>query len=223
MRSLILIIFIIIPYFLSAQKDTTGMVKYSPEYKFKEGIFISFDQVKENKPVSKARIITSAKLDDIDYFEKVTSEKKIAFYDNNGIKQNIPTENIWGYCRNGTLYINWNDEFNRIPVVGKACHFIADVTVVHQNNYYDPYYYSNPYYYPYRQPSYTTDELRQYILDFKTGKVMNYNQTSLLVILMNDPELYDEYNELKKRKRKKLKFYYLRKYNERNPLYLPAK
>lgn len=223
MRLYFLIFFILISNILLSQVDSSCLVKYSPEYKFKEGIFITFDQVKDNDPISKTRIITSANLNDIDYFEKVTTSKKIAFYDNNGIKQEIAVDKIWGYCRNGTLYINWNDEFNRIPVVGSICHFIADVTVVHQSNYYDPYYYSNPYHYPYRQPSYATDELRQYILDFKTGKVMNYNYTSMLVVLMNDPELYDEYNAFKKRKKKQLQFYYLRKFNERNPLYLPAK
>jgi hypothetical protein len=70
--------------------------------------------------------------------------------------------------------------------------------------------------YPNSQP---TTEMRQYLLDFKTGRVLDYNEESLEVIFMQDPELYDEYMALSNKKRKQLKFMYMRKYNQRNPLY----
>jgi len=38
---------------------------------------------------------------------------------------------------------------------------------------------------------------------------------------MKDTSLYDEFNNLSKRKQKKMLFYYLRKFNERNPLLIP--
>ena len=38
---------------------------------------------------------------------------------------------------------------------------------------------------------------------------------------MRDPELHDEYIGLRKRKKKQLKFFYIRKFNEQNPLYFP--
>jgi hypothetical protein len=38
---------------------------------------------------------------------------------------------------------------------------------------------------------------------------------------MKDPELHDEFAQLSKKKRRQLKFMYLRKFNERNPLYIP--
>jgi len=64
--------------------------------------------------------------------------------------------------------------------------------------------------------------MKQYLLDFDTGKIMEYDNNSVEVLLMKDPELYDEYMALGKRKKKQLKFYYIRKFNERNPLYLPV-
>ena len=89
----------------------------------------------------------------------------IVFWDK--VQQDNPTpnlgyliKNLWGYCSNGTLFIMWNDDFNRIPVIGSICHFIADQTVYHQQ-YYDPYYSS--YYYPMSPQSHSTKELRQYI------------------------------------------------------------
>jgi hypothetical protein len=63
--------------------------------------------------------------------------------------------------------------------------------------------------------------MRQYLIDFESGKVMDYDYKSMEVLLMKDPELHDEYMKLSKRKKKQLKFFYLRKFNERNPLYLP--
>jgi hypothetical protein len=71
--------------------------------------------------------------------------------------------------------------------------------------------------------SYETSEMRQFILDFNTGKVMDYDYKNLEMILMRDPELHDEFSNLRKRKKKQLKFLYIRKFNERNPLYLPVK
>jgi hypothetical protein len=111
--------------------------------------------------------------------------------------------------------------------VGSICHFVATVTT-YNTTYNDPYYnspYYNPYYgnyrygrYPNRQES---KEMKQFIIDFRTGKIMEYERESLKIIFMQDPELHDEYSSLKKKKQRQLKFYYLRKFNERNPLYIP--
>jgi len=58
-------------------------------------------------------------------------------------------------------------------------------------------------------------------LDFETGRVYDYDFQSLEVLLMKDPELHDEYAQLRRKKKRQLKFLYLRRFNERNPLYLP--
>ena len=64
--------------------------------------------------------------------------------------------------------------------------------------------------------------MKQYLLDFETGKVMDYDYKTIEFLLMEDPALHDEYASLRKRKKKQLKFYYLRKFNERNPLFVPV-
>ena len=70
--------------------------------------------------------------------------------------------------------------------------------------------------------SYSSTEMRQFIIDFETGKILEYTVESVEVLIMKDTELYDEFMSLRKKKKKQLKFLYIRKYNERNPLYLPA-
>lgn len=204
---------------LIAQADTIRLVKYTPAFKFTEGIYYNFEQVKENKPILKSRVVTNVSIRDIDFFEKVLQNKEIAYYDDYGIKQSIITKNIWGYCRKGTLYIQVEGEFNRIPVVGSICHFVANITVYRDRYYnqYDPYYsYSST-----LRPQQASYELKQFIIDFGTGKIMEYDYQTLSTILMRDSELFEEFNALKRRKKKQLMFLYLRKFNEKHPLYIP--
>ena len=42
------------------------------------------------------------------------------------------------------------------------------------------------------------------------------------LLLMKDNELYEEYVQLSKRKKKDLMFVYIRKFNEKNPLFIPV-
>jgi hypothetical protein len=212
-----------------SQQDSSGKVKYIPGFKFEEGIFLNFDQVRQNKPVPKSRIITAVPYDDPDFYERVLQEKKIQVFDNIGSKQEINSKNIWGFTRNGVLYINLNEGYFRITIIGSICHFVASLTTYNNNNYpynnygypyygypYNPY---SPYYSPYSNTSNT--EMRQYLLDFKTGNVLDYDEESVEMLLMTDPELHDEFSSLSNKKQKQMKFMYIRKFNERNPLYFP--
>jgi hypothetical protein len=213
------------PYTSFAQEDS--MVKYTPEFQFKEGIYLNFEQVKGNNPIPKSRILASIDYHDDDFLDHVLLKDEITFFDIMGAKKEVKTKNIWGFSRNGVLYVNVRGGFNRVTIVGSICHFVATVTT-YNTTYNDPYYnspYYNPYYgnyrygrYPNRQES---KEMKQFIIDFRTGKIMEYERESLKIIFMQDPELHDEYSSLKKKKQRQLKFYYLRKFNERNPLYIP--
>jgi hypothetical protein len=209
-----------------AQKDSIVMVKFTPEFKFEDGIYLNFQQVKANSPIPKSRLLTTSSYDDKDFFDYVLDSKTLSFYDQLGVKQTVAAADIWGFCRNGILYIRLDDNYHRITIVGQICHFVATITT-YDTRYYDPYYY-NPYnYYNYRYGAYptvtTNSEMRQYLLDFNTGKVMDYEISELEVLLMQDPELHDEFAALRKKKKKQQKFLYIRKFNERNPLYLPVK
>jgi hypothetical protein len=209
-------------------RDTAppGMVKYTPGFRFHDGIYANFDMVRDNNPIPAARISTDVDIHDRDFYDKITSADEIIIYDDNGVKKVMETGKIWGYGRNGVLYINVGEAFHRISFVGSISHFVATVTT-YNPNYYDPYY-SSPYYYPYGYNRYTTPtssysstELRQYLLDFDTGEVMEYNTQSVEVLLMKDPELSDEFHALRNRKKKQMKFVFIRRYNEKHPLYFP--
>ena len=65
-------------------------------------------------------------------------------------------------------------------------------------------------------------EMRQFFLDFETGQVIEYGINNFMTILMRDKDLYDEYIQLNKRKKRQMMFLYLRKFNEKHPLFLPV-
>ena len=219
-------------------QDKEGMVKYTPEFRFTDGIYLNFEQVKMNSPIPKAKLLTSVDYNDREFFKKIFEMEKIYFYDNMGVRQEVAKNSIWGYARNGVLYVQIQGGFNRITFVGSICHFVADITTYDSRyynspyGYYDPYYspygYSNyynpysPYYSPYRQSNMSRNELKQYIIDFESGKVLEFDVENTELLLMKDNQLYEEYVQLSRKKKKELMFVYIRKFNEKNPLYIPV-
>lgn len=221
---LIFLVMMLFSLTVFSQNSKEGMIKYTPDFEFTDGIFLNFDQVRNNSPLPYARIITNYDHTDPDYYNNLLAEKKLFFFDSNGVRQEVAVNKIWGFSRNGILYIRISEGFSRVTIIGGICHFIANVTT-YESRYYDPYSYYNPYYYnPYMSMPRNTrnSEMKQFLIDFETGKVLDYEVKSLEVLLMKDPELHDEYATLKKRKQKQLKFLYIRKFNERNPLYFPV-
>ena len=215
-------------------QDKEGMAKYTPDFKFNDGIYLNFDQVKLNSPIPKAKLLTSIDYNDREFFKKILEGDKIYFFDNMGVRQEVAKNSIWGYSRNGVLYIQVQDNFNRITFVGSICHFVADITTYDSRSYsspygyYDPYYspysysnYYNPYYSPYRS-NMSRNELKQYLIDFESGKVLEFDVDNTELLLMKDNKLYEEYVQLSRRKKKDLMFVYIRRFNENNPLYIPV-
>lgn len=217
MKLYITLLFIFEFIFAYSQVDSNSvqLIQYTKEYRFSEGIYLDFTQVLNNSPIEKSKIISKYDSNEFDFFENVLSEENITIYDDFGYETQYLTENIWGYCNNGAIFIQKNESFCRIGIIGSLCHFVAYETV-----------YDNIYPYSYGYDTYshypsTTTEMRQYLLNFKTGEIYDYTVKGVEIALMQDPELYDEFNNLKNRKKKKLMFMYIRKFNERNPLMVP--
>jgi len=200
---------------VDAQKDSIPAQLYTPDFKFNEGLYLNMMQVKFNNPVPKTRIVSKDNYKSLDFFNKLVENEKIVYFDTLGIQHEIFSKDIWGFSRGGALYINWNNEFNRVGLVGNICHFVANKTV-YQQNLYDPYNVN----YSIANPTYRTTsvEMRQYLLDFQNEKVYDYEVESLEVLLMRDAALYDEFHALKRKKKEQSLFLYLRKYNEKHPL-----
>ena len=202
-------------FVVNAQIDTIGKERYSPSYKINEGIFISFNQLLLNKPLSFERVISGNKNSE-NWYEDIFKNEKIVFLDDYGVQQNVTTKQIWGYFRNGALYVYYNNDFYRVPYIGKIAHYVATQTLKVDNGY-DPYYGYNQG----MMPSYETTHIVQNIIDFENGKTFPFTLETVQAFISKDTELFNEFNLLKKNKKKQMMFLYIRRYNERNPLYLP--
>ena len=214
--------FLLLSFGLHAQSDSVSWVIYTPDFAFNDGIYLNFEQVKRNNPIPKTRIICSEQLTSPIFFDKILDGRKLFFYDEHGLRKEVLTEKVWGFSSNGIIYINIGGSFNKISIVGNLCHFIATVTVMSQQ-YYDPFYYGYGGYYGTSPTTYAVPETRQFLLNFKTGEVTDYTYENVISAIASDKELSNEYASLSKRKKKDLKFLYIRKYNQRNPLFIPIK
>ncbi len=192
----------------------TNTVAYTRDYEFKEGLFLTLEQFKKNKPILKSAIVSILPKDQIDFLTQVTEQKSITYKDTAGVEQKIETNTIWGFYQNRTVFINFNNEFNRINVIGTLSLFSAMVVQAPMRN--------EPIGDMYAiEPAF--QELRQFVYDTQTNKVFDFNVKNMELLLKNDAELYAQFMKLKKRKKADSIFIYLRKYNEKHPLYLASK
>lgn len=218
-RKLCLLVAVLFVVNIFCQENPKGkMVQYTTEYKFTDGIFLYFDQVKNNTPLPKTRIVTTINYDHPEFFDILLTNNQISYYDNLGQQRSIKTSEIWGYANNGVLYIKNNNTYSRITLLGSISHFVSSYTTYNTSPSVS---YGSPYYNT--ANNYSSTEMRQYILDFSTGKIYDYTVTNLLLLFMPDTELYDEYNGLRKKKKRQQKFIFLRKFNSRNPLMVPVR
>lgn len=204
---------IIFFFFLRLSFAQPDSMPYSRDYEFNEGLYLTINQFKSNDPLSKQAIISSIPKNELDFLKQVTEQKVINYIDANGKEQQIETISLWGYCQNRSVYLNFNNEFNKLNVIGALCHFTAIVKI--NIGYRDPMNYNYGF-------SNTADELRQFVLDTKSNKVFDFDVKNMELLLLGDSDLQNQFMALKKRNKANSIFIFLRKYNEKHPFYLPV-
>ena len=198
-----------------AQKGIDSTL-YTVDFRFNDGLFLNFEQVKANNAVPLKNIISNEDYLTNNFISKILLSKEINFY-YKGEKRTVTSSKIWGYAQNGVLYINTHNNFYRIPSIGPISFFVASVTVEYQSPI-DPW--SNSYY-GIQNQSYTTSEIQRFLLDFNDGSLYNYSIKNIEKLISTDDVLYKDFMSLKKRIRKQKSFIYIRRFNENKPLYFP--
>lgn len=215
-RHLLILLTFLFQLSVCAQADTITKIAYNNEYVFQEGIYPRYTDLIKSHPIPKSRLLANDDFQDSDFFRNLTSKKLIRYYDDFGNLQEIKTSEIWGYVSRNTVYINVDDEFFRVTYFGNISHFLATYTY-----YTTPTYnYYNSYNYRSMSPTSQSKEVKQMLFDFSTGKLIDFSVRNMESLLVRDTELYMEFQKLRNKKKKEQLFIFLRKYNERNPLYL---
>jgi len=206
MRNALPLLFAVLTVTAAAQTDTT-MVRYQGGFEFHDGIYFSFQSFRDNAPtVPKEKLTT-------DQGQPVTdlrNTNKVYYPDSTGKRAKIDFDHIWGFCYDGVVYVGAGDGFSRIGLMGSISHLVFDAT--YRNL--DPYMFNG-------NTSYTTEVER--FLDMATGALLPVTADGLYTVLKTDPVLKEEFDALPKKQRNKQEtlFLYMRRYNDRHPLYFP--
>ncbi len=189
------------------EADTVRFVKYDKNYRFQDGVYLTFQEFKENNPsVRDFKVSKSSQFFGETVLETVCS-------DGSGYCE---IKNCWGYVQNNAVYISqgFSGYYYRLQIIGALIHFFALNT------------YSVPTYdYAYGYPYYRNQrsvENQEYVIDFNTGRKMEFSyKTFLQYLQVHDIELYEELRNAKKKR--KMIYHFMLKYNERHPVYFPER
>ncbi len=212
MRSQLIICLFIISSRLFCQADS---VAFSKDFVLNEGLYLTYSDMRHNWPIPKEKIITKIDKDQLEFYTKLIEDDNIEYIERNNEKTTIMAEKVWGFCQNNVVYINSNKSFFRITVFGAISFFLASVPVT---------YYSSGYNTFINGPVGTTTtakEIRDYLMDFYTGNRVDYTMENLESLLKRDPEIYNEFMALSRKKKKDQATRFIRKYNEKHPVYFP--
>ncbi len=196
---------------LYSQNDS---LLFSKDTELKEGFYISFADFRTNDPLPAARVVSKYDKNDMNFFTKVLENGNVTYLDSSKKENKISSSKLWGFYRNHTLYINYGRDFNRVAVVGAICHFIAYLPVY--PHYADPFTYNNNVV----NPQYAMD---QYVMEFRSGKILPFNVSTMEALLQRDGDLHQEFESLGNKQKRNSIFIYLRKFDERNPVYFSSK
>jgi hypothetical protein len=194
-----------------AQKDTSrNMVKYSRDFKFQDGIFMNFLEFKNNAPsIKKFEVVK-----DKSSFDEGDMTLYFSATDTLGNTKEMTVLKCFGFSKNGVLYFsNGNNGFYRMFIVGALSHFMQYQP---SSRYVDDYY-GDP-----SMLTWSANDLKEYVLDLKTGGSFLFTYRNFKDFLKShDEELL---KELEKSKNKRdMIHHFLLKYNEKHPVYFPYK
>lgn len=217
---------------LNGQQDEgIPMVRYSPSYAFKDGIYFHIEDVMANDPIPFARIVSERNISDRNFFDELIHRKEIIYHDEAGVRASFRTSDIWGYALNGRLHIMLGGRFHRIHLQGSISQFMASETTYEKKYYADDDtiksytttqdlyrgFYRNRHYY-----SPLTAEGEICLFDLESNTLEQYDPAALGKLLERDSLLYSEYEPLKRREKKTRMAEFIRRYNQNHPLFFPV-
>ncbi len=202
---LILLVFTLVTCTGTAQLISSS----DPSFRFQDGVYLTIDDYKNNKPALKYNQFCSKDGSPIYDF---TIKPTLYFRNDSGIISSIKASEIFGYAANTKFFIkliiNRNYYFSQLMVLGRLSHFVSQI----QQYYTDPY--NN-------MPRGGNVVLMQFVFDYDTGNIYPFTPENMSFLLKKDDTLYEEYLALSKKKKKNFMFLYLRKFNELHPVFFP--
>jgi hypothetical protein len=213
MRLQVIISLLVISFRMFSQGDS---VAYSRDFTLYEGLYLGYWDLRHNWPIPKEKIITDIKKDQLDFYSKLIESDNIEYVERDGNKTKINSAKVWGFCENNIVYINIGKSFFRITVFGAICFFPASVEINSLSPGYNVFING-----PVGTANTGAREIREFLMDFYTGQRQDYTLENLENMLKKDEQIYKEFMSLSKKKRKEQGPRFIRKFNEKHPVYFP--
>ena len=222
-------------------------VEYSADFVFNDGLYITFEDFKNNNPIPITHILSDYDIRDPEYLNIIVSQDSVVYYDNLFEERSIAVKDLWGYCKRNKVFIAFGEEstynnpsfFDFYPLVNiGAFSFFTAVESYYRTmsagtnmgmgmgatgmGYRDPMMNNDL--------TVTESEQVQLLLQFSTGKILLGKRGNLgnlpvdLVsrLIKSDQQLSSEFESLSLRDQKLKGMFYLRRYNQRNPISFPV-
>lgn len=191
-------------------RDTTRIL-YDGGFDFREGIYFGFEDFRANRPAVALKDLLSDRGKPTGDLRQ--SNGKLFYMDSAGTKQRIELDRTWGFCNRDVVYVRIGDGFSRIGLMGSVAHIVYDNTYRSWGSYGSAY----------GAGPYTTTVQEQRLLDMESGDFLPVTGGGIYLAILHDEELVAEFEALPKRERNREEtiFRFMRRYNERHPLYFP--
>jgi hypothetical protein len=207
MKYLFTIICVLIGLHVQSQSGKYTFVHF--EDVFKEGIYITFNDFINQHPVKNDQIIAMEDPNDPQFLLKVLSYERFSYFDSLGNKLVMESPEIWGLVRRNSLYVFYDQMLAKVHFNGRWGYFTTYEMMAQPGIGVMP---GN--YYAVQAPLTTGKKAVTNIIDLKTGEVKEFTRKNFRSVLAIDSLLLIDYNSLKRRKQKQLKYLYLRKLND---------
>ena len=209
---------------LIAQGD---MVYLSKNFKFQDGIFVSFEDFKNNKPTYEWKEVLAGVHSNPQNFlaqmyglkvemVEVSEEKEIQY-------RNVDLESIWGICLDGIPYIRLSREelkkenvvFAGMKLRGKICYYEYEEFVIEKK---EMSAYNPVTGYPFRTKDVDVKVklIHQNMLHFETGETAVFSKENFKEWIKDDKRLYETVSELSTQEVEDKLFKCLLIYDDRN-------
>ncbi len=215
-------------------------IAYGPGFRFKPGIYRSYDNFINNSPAIPVDWIVSGKdKQDRSFFAKIFRDDVVE-YDSSGHRKNAIVNEIWGFSDGRTVYVmnrnfasgwdrywsknpfattTWTNEggWSRIDIIGSVCVLIVikEYTGSYNNGLINSDMYGSS-----RQSTMGYSEAKRYMFEVKTGNLKELTLNNMMEVCQRAPAFYKSCNPPSNGKEQKT-LYYLMEYNRKHPIYFP--
>ncbi len=232
---------------ISASVYCQEMVKYSPDFKFQDGIYLSFEDFKNNNPIKPTHVLTNLDIRSTDFIEQVLDFDTLTYYDGLYEERKTHIEDVWGFASRGKVHIGFNGKqkmeqeieagwyplifigsYSYFTAVAKVSRFIPPtpgLMMQSRGTILD-----DGYMYPDEGRTYDERITVHLLLKVETGEVIRIANGELNAVhlhvmqelLQHDHVLYEEFQALTRKEQKHKSMFYIRRFNGRNPISFPV-